>query len=57
MGLVVNAVPRPLYPRERDQVAIVQEAGWAPGQVWTGAKIFAPPQNVQPIPTMLSQVI
>ena len=35
---VVNATPRPLYPRERDPVHIVQEAGWAPGPVWTGAK-------------------
>ena len=28
-GLVVNATPRPLYPRERDPVPIVQEARWA----------------------------
>jgi len=28
-GWVVNATPRPLYPRERDPVAILQEAGWA----------------------------
>jgi hypothetical protein len=33
---VVNATPRPLYPRERDPVPIVQEAGWASGQVWRG---------------------
>jgi hypothetical protein len=39
---VVNATPRPLYPQERDTVAIVQEAGWAPGPVWTGAKNLAP---------------
>jgi hypothetical protein len=35
---VVNATPRPLYPRERDPVPIVQEAAWAPGPVWTGAE-------------------
>ena len=35
---VVNATHRPLYPRERAQVPIVQEAGWAPGPFWTGAK-------------------
>jgi len=29
MGLVVNAMPLP--------VLILQEAGWAPGPVWTGA--------------------
>jgi len=33
---------RPLYPREREPVSIVQEAGWAPGQVWTGGEYFAP---------------
>jgi len=49
MVWVVNAVPRSLYPRERDQLAIVQEAGWVPGQFWTGSKIFAPPQTVQPV--------
>jgi hypothetical protein len=27
MGWVVNATPRPLYPRERDSVPIVLEAG------------------------------
>jgi hypothetical protein len=30
---MVNATPQPLYPRERDPVPIVQEAGWAPGPV------------------------
>jgi hypothetical protein len=30
-------------PPERDPVPIVQEAGWAPGQVWTGAENLAPP--------------
>ena len=42
MGWVVNATPRPLYPRERYRVPIVQEAGWAPGQVWTRAENLAP---------------
>ena len=42
MGWVVNATPRSLYPRERDPVPIVQEAGWAPGPVWTGAEELAP---------------
>jgi len=26
----------------KDPVPIVQEAGWAPGLVWTGAENFAP---------------
>jgi len=34
---MVNATPRPLYPR-KDPVPIVQEAGWAPGLVWTDAE-------------------
>ena len=36
-GWVVDPTPRPLYPRERDPVSIVQEAGWALGLVWKGA--------------------
>ena len=36
-GWVVIANPRPLYTQERYPVPIVQEAGWAPGPVWTGA--------------------
>jgi hypothetical protein len=38
---VVNAMPRPVHPRERDPVPSVQEAGWAPGPVWTDAEILA----------------
>jgi len=54
MGWVVNATPRPLYPRETDPVPIVQEAGWVPGPVWTGAESLAPhrgfdPRTVQPV--------
>jgi hypothetical protein len=53
MGWVVNATPRPLYPQERDPVSIVQEAGWAPGPVWTGAENLAPtgfePRTVRPV--------
>ena len=43
MGWVVDATPRPFYPRERDPIPIPQEAGWAPGPVWTGAEKLAPP--------------
>jgi hypothetical protein len=35
IGVGGNATP--LYPRQRDPVPILQEAGWAPGPVWTGA--------------------
>jgi hypothetical protein len=41
-GLVVNATPRPLYPREKDPVPILQKSGWAPGPVWAGAENLAP---------------
>ena len=42
MGWVVNATPRPLYPRKREPVPIVLEAVCAPGPVWTGAENLAP---------------
>jgi hypothetical protein len=38
---VASPTPRPLYHRERDPVPIVQEAGWAPGPVWTAAENLA----------------
>ena len=33
---------RPLFIPGKDPVSIVQEAGWAPGPVWTGSKNLAP---------------
>jgi hypothetical protein len=33
--------PSALYPG-KDPVPIVEEAGWAPGPVWTGAENLAP---------------
>jgi hypothetical protein len=42
-GRVVNATPRPIYPRERSPVPIVQEAAWVLGMVWTGAENLASP--------------
>jgi len=35
-------LPRPLFILGKDPVPIVQEAGWAPGPVWTGAENLAP---------------
>ena len=53
MGWLANAKPRSLYRCETDPVPIVQETGWAPGPVWTGAKISPTPgfdpQTVQPV--------
>ena len=40
-GWVVSATPRPLYPG-KDPAPIVQEAGWVPGLVWTGAENLTP---------------
>jgi hypothetical protein len=33
-GLVVSAMPQPLYRREGDPVPIVAKAGWVLGLVW-----------------------
>ena len=35
-------MPRPLFTPGKDPVPIVEEAGWAPGPVWTGAENLAP---------------
>jgi len=41
-GLGVSVMPRPLFTPGKDPVPIVQEAGWAPGLVWAGAKNLTP---------------
>jgi len=38
----VRGQHHPLFTPGEDQVPIVQEAGWAPGLVWTGAENLAP---------------
>ena len=37
-GWVVSSTPRPHFTTGKDPVPILQEAGWAPGPVWTGGK-------------------
>ena len=37
-GWVVSSTPRPHFTTGKDPVPILQEAGWAPGSVWTGGK-------------------
>ena len=37
-GWVVSVTPRPRFTTGKDPVSIVQEAGWAPGPIWTGGK-------------------
>ena len=42
MGCVQRHASAALSPREIDTATIVQEAGWAPRQVWTDAENLAP---------------
>ena len=37
-GWVVSSTPQLQFTPGKDQVPILQEAGWAPGPVWTGGK-------------------
>jgi len=37
-GWVVSSTPQPHFTPGKDLVPILQEAGWAPGLVWTGGK-------------------
>ena len=41
-GWVVSVTTRPLFTHGKDPVPIVQEAGWAPGPVWTSAENLVP---------------
>jgi hypothetical protein len=41
-GWGVSVTPQPLFTPGKEPVPIVQEAGWAPGPVWTGAENLAP---------------
>jgi hypothetical protein len=41
-GWGVSVTPRRLFTPGKDPVPIVQEAGWAPGPVWTSAENLAP---------------
>ena len=42
-GWVASSTPRPHFTPGEDLVPILQEAGWAPGPVWTGGK--SPPHR------------
>jgi hypothetical protein len=41
-GWVDSATSCPLHSREKGRILTVQEAGWAPGTVWTGAEKVVP---------------
>jgi len=49
----VSSTPRPHFTPGKDPVLIVQETGWAPGPVWTGAENLVPKgirsRTVQPV--------
>jgi len=47
-GWGVSVMPQPLFTPKKDPVPIVQEAGWAPGPVWTGAENLAPTRIQSP---------
>jgi len=47
-GVEINFMPWLLYPWKRDLVYNAQEAGWAPGPVWTGAVNLTPHWNSIP---------
>ena len=44
----VSVTTQPLFTPGKDTVPIVQEAGWAPGPVWTSAKSLDP-RTFQPV--------
>ena len=52
-GWGVSVTAQPLFTPRKDLVPIVQEAGWAPGPVWTGAENLArsgfDPRTIQPV--------
>ena len=50
---VASSTSRPQFTPGKDRVPVLQEAGWAPGPVWTGAKNIVPTgirsRTVQPV--------
>jgi hypothetical protein len=48
---VVSSTPRLHFTPGKDLVPIVQEAGWASGQVWTGAENLVPHRDSIPGPS------
>jgi hypothetical protein len=59
---VVRVTPQPLFTTGKDLVPVVQEAGSAPGPVWTGAENIAPyrdsiPRRLLPYKSVMSTTI
>jgi hypothetical protein len=49
-GWVVSSMSRPHFTTLKDPVPILQEAGWAPGLVWTGGKSLPHKASIQDRP-------
>ena len=47
---MVNSTPRPHFTPRKDPVPVLQEAGWAPGPVWTGGKSRPRRDSIQDLP-------
>jgi len=54
---VVSSTPRPHFTPGKDPVPIVQEAGWAPGPVWTGGKSLSHRDSIPDRPARSSVAI
>ena len=50
-------MPRPLLTPRKDPLLIVQEAGWAPGPVWTGGKSHRHRDSIPDCPARSSVTI
>ena len=48
---MISVTPRPQFAPRKGPAPIVQEAGWAPGPVWTGAEKISPPTGFDPGPS------
>ena len=54
---MVSSKPRPHFTPGKDPVPIVQEAGWAPGPVWTGGKSLPHRDTIPDRPARISVAI
>jgi len=56
-GWVASSTPRPHFTPGKDPVPIVQEAGCAPGPIWTGGKSRPNPDSIPDRPARNSVAI
>ena len=54
---MVSSTPRPHFTPRKDPVPILQEAGWAPGPVWTGGKSRSHRESIPDRPARSSVAI